>query len=106
MLPRLPTPTLLLLACAILLTTDRTNALDVEVVETTCDESLPVTAQLYLNCAAGSRCTFGNTTLVTGSGMSLSSTDFPPHVVCEILSCDVRIATTVSNAMHHFSRPQ
>jgi hypothetical protein len=44
------------------------HALDVEVVKTTCDKSLPVTADLYLKCETGSRCTFGNTSLVGGTG--------------------------------------
>jgi hypothetical protein len=35
-------------------------ALDVEVVETTCDNDLPVTADIYLKCESGARCTFGS----------------------------------------------
>jgi hypothetical protein len=44
------------------------NSLDVEVVGITCDESLPVTADLKLkDCVAGSRCTFGQEATVYGS---------------------------------------
>jgi hypothetical protein len=44
------------------------DALDVEVVGIKCDESLPVTADLKLkDCAAGSRCTFGQQATVYGS---------------------------------------
>jgi hypothetical protein len=44
------------------------QSLDVEVVGITCDESLPVTADLKLkDCVAGSRCTFGQEATVYGS---------------------------------------
>jgi hypothetical protein len=44
------------------------QSLDVEVVGVTCDESLPVTADLKLkDCVAGSRCTFGQEATVYGS---------------------------------------
>ena len=44
------------------------QSLDVEVVGVTCDESLPVTADLKLkDCVAGSRCTFGQDATVYGS---------------------------------------
>ena len=44
------------------------QSLDVEIVGVTCDESLPVTADLKLkDCVAGSRCTFGQDATVYGS---------------------------------------
>lgn len=44
------------------------NGLDVELVSTTCDESLPVTADIYLQCSTGgARCTFGESSEIYGS---------------------------------------
>lgn len=44
------------------------HGLDVELVSTTCDESLPVTADVYLQCAeGGARCTFGESSEVYGT---------------------------------------
>jgi hypothetical protein len=44
------------------------QSLDVEIVGVKCDESLPVTADIKLkDCAAGSRCTFGQEATVYGS---------------------------------------
>ena len=44
------------------------QGLDVELVSTTCDDSLPVTADLYLQCEnGGSRCTFGNSSTLSGT---------------------------------------
>ena len=44
------------------------HSLDVEIVGVTCDESLPVTADVKLkDCVAGSRCTFGQEATVYGS---------------------------------------
>jgi hypothetical protein len=44
------------------------QSLDVEIVGVTCDESLPVTADIKLkDCVAGSRCTFGQEATVYGS---------------------------------------
>lgn len=44
-----------------------TRALDVQLVGTTCDETLPVTAEVYLRCADGARCTFGEESSVYGT---------------------------------------
>lgn len=47
------------------------QGLDVELESITCDESLQVTASLYMQCAeGGSRCTFGNSTTLTGTSKS------------------------------------
>ena len=50
------------------------QSLDVEIVGVTCDESLPVTADLKLkDCVAGSRCTFGQDATVYGSCTCLNN---------------------------------
>jgi len=56
-------PLLLLLGLA--------HGLDVELEKISCNPDLPVTADLYLKCEGGSRCTFGNTTSLTGTSKSL-----------------------------------
>jgi hypothetical protein len=43
------------------------HALDVEIVSTTCDESLPVTAELWLRCNNSPQCTFGKQANVHGT---------------------------------------
>jgi hypothetical protein len=68
-MPRISQSLLLLVwsGIALLLCPLSSLALDVEVVETTCDNDLPVTADIYLKCESGARCTFGNASLVTGT---------------------------------------
>ena len=57
-----------LLSIVLVVSISIVQALDVEVVGITCDESLPVTADLKLkDCVAGSRCTFGQEVTVYGS---------------------------------------
>lgn len=52
-------------ACLFLL--DVTTALDVKIDSYSCDESLPVTADIYMACMDGSsRCTFGEQITVYG----------------------------------------
>ena len=44
------------------------QGLDVELEDITCDETLPVTADLYMKCTDGARCTFGgNSTTLYGT---------------------------------------
>lgn len=47
------------------------KGLDVEVLNTTCDKSLPVTADFHLRCSQGSKCTFGQNSTVYGTGTFL-----------------------------------
>ena len=57
-----------LLLLLLLVVSTTVQSLDVEIVGVTCDESLPVTADLKLkDCVAGSRCTFGQDATVYGS---------------------------------------
>ena len=52
---------------SLLLLPDVTTALDVKIDSYTCDESLPVTADIYMACMDGtSRCTFGEQINVYG----------------------------------------
>lgn len=51
----------------LLLVVGLANALDVEIVSTTCDESLPVTATVKIRCENSSRCTFGTSAAVFGT---------------------------------------
>ena len=52
----------------LVVSTSVVQSLDVEIVGVTCDESLPVSADLKLkDCVAGSRCTFGQAATVYGS---------------------------------------
>jgi hypothetical protein len=43
------------------------NALDVELKSVSCDQDLPVTADIYLDCNGSSRCTFGERAMVNGT---------------------------------------
>jgi hypothetical protein len=44
-----------------------TTALDVKITSVTCDESLPVTADIKLQCDGSDRCTFGEELTVEGT---------------------------------------
>jgi len=56
---------------ALLLGSHRAQGLDVELQSISCDESLQVTADLYMQCAeGGARCSFGNSTTLTGTSKS------------------------------------
>jgi hypothetical protein len=54
-------------ASLVLLLLPGVTALDVQIVNVTCDESLPVTADVYLQCEGGGKCTFGEDASVYGS---------------------------------------
>ena len=58
-----------LLRCSVLLILCHiAQGLDVELEGITCNESLPVTADLYMKCSEGARCTFGgNSTTLYGT---------------------------------------
>ena len=58
-----------LLRCSVLvLLCHIAQGLDVELEGITCDESLQVTADLYMQCSGGGRCTFGgNSTTLSGT---------------------------------------
>ena len=47
------------------------RALDVSIEQVVCDESLDVTATLQMECNGGSRCAFGSTSKLFGTGESL-----------------------------------
>lgn len=44
-----------------------TLSLDVQIVNVTCDTNLPVTADVYLQCNGGGRCSFGESAKVYGN---------------------------------------
>lgn len=69
--PKTITTMMRLWTALVVLSLGLAQALDVEVVKTTCDESLPVTADLYLKCSEGSRCTFGESATVFGTSKLL-----------------------------------
>lgn len=43
------------------------SGLDVSLEKATCDASLPVTADIYMKCANGARCSFGDSVNVYGT---------------------------------------
>jgi hypothetical protein len=57
----------LVLLLLLLVAEEPATALDVQIVNVTCDESLPVTADVYLQCEGGGKCTFGEEASVYGS---------------------------------------
>lgn len=57
----------LLVVLLLLLLSEPAQSLDVQIVNVTCDETLPVTADLYLQCNGGGKCTFGEDAKVYGS---------------------------------------
>lgn len=50
-------------------------ALDVKLQGIECDNSLPITMDMYMTCANGARCTFGKDVKIYGTSTSLTEID-------------------------------
>ena len=60
------------LIVAFLVSLSFVSALDVKLEKATCDNNLPVTADIYMKCDNGARCTFGDTVTIYGTRKSMS----------------------------------